>query len=188
MKYLTILSSVLLPAALAAQEAPKSAIAKGSLLVDGSAFLARVNYDNNNPGSTIITISPSILYFAANKLAIGGNVTLGHSSTGDNVSTIWSIGPEVRYYFAQLQAKTLPFIQGSFGIGRTAFSGPPANFNVSNTTLDGSAGVTWLLVPHVGVTGEAFAQRSASEASVVGTPKIVSTSFGLRFGISAFVF
>jgi hypothetical protein len=181
----------LLPVALSAQT-PTSPIAKGSMLVGGSASLSLVDDDGGSDAVLSVSVLPNVLFFAANRFAIGGQLGLTYSSSDDFSATGWALGPAFRYFIAEPSAKTLPFVGASFTIGRTTISaGTGPNVNLSTTGFEGVAGITWLLVPHVGFDGELFARRATFESSGGGVPvtsENTQTAFGLRFGISAFVF
>ena len=181
---------LLMPSILAAQTKPTSAISKGSKLVGGSASLTRLDRDEGAPSTTSIQVSPFLLFFTADRVAVGGSVSIGHSSTEGASVTNWSIGPEARYFFAQPGATTLPFVGLSYRYGKTSFSSGGTDSDATNTVLDGSGGITWLLTPHVGLTGELFLTRTTFKSDAGGGFTFDDTQllYGVRFGISAFVF
>src|SRR5438045_3798116 len=78
---------------------------KGDWMVGGGL---RLNTSNNN---TQISFAPNAGIFVINNLAVGGNVTLDYSKSGDNKVTSFGIGPFVRYYFTD--AKVRPLLQGN---------------------------------------------------------------------------
>ena len=79
---------------------------KGDWLVGGRVDL------NTGENSTHIGFSPSAGFFVIDKLAVGGNVSLNYSKTGENKITSLGIGPFVRYYFTD--AKARPLLHGAF--------------------------------------------------------------------------
>lgn len=162
----------------------KSAIGVGSWIVSGSA-----NISHGSSGSsdgTSIAVAPSALYFFKPRWAFGG--LLGGSyqkSLGYTVKSL-AIGPEIRYYAAEPAAKTLPFV--SFAIQPAWARQEAPNGGVSDSRsldIDGSAGLTQLIATHVGLTGELYYTRSSTH---IGSNTDVFGRYGLRFGITAFVF
>lgn len=58
-----------------------------------------------------------------------------------------------------------------------------------NLAFDGSFGLTRILVPHVGATGEAYFTRITRSFSNPGPTRDYTTnSFGARFGLSVFLY
>ncbi|MEP7376619.1 MAG: outer membrane beta-barrel protein [Chitinophagaceae bacterium] len=96
---------------------------KGDWLVGG---YFRLNTSKNN---TQIALSPDAALFVIKNLAIGGNLTLAYSKGGDANSTLFSIGPYVRYYFTN--ANIRPILQGTvnFASQKLKISGLPSTTN-----------------------------------------------------------
>jgi hypothetical protein len=183
------LATFLLPFALGAQT-PAGPISKGSMLVDGSAGFSH-NSSSGSQSSTTISVSPEVLYFVATRLAVGGQLGLSYSKASNSSIRSWSLGPAARYYFAQPEARTLPFVGVAAAYGSSSFS--PASGTDSDqisTMLEGVGGITRMLARHVGISGELFAAWRNNEVKSGAGPSsdFTQTTFGLRFSISAFVF
>jgi hypothetical protein len=193
-----LLTTVLCLAAstVAAQSTPSSPIARGSRLIGGSANVARVMIeedDGTETRYTTMSVNPMLLWFIRDRLAIGGEVGLGRTVGKDFRSTSLRIGPAVRLFFAQPLAKTLPFLGAAVTFGSE-------NSRFGTTDLDGSqeelelvAGATQMVARHVGLTGELFLGRVNTESDFDGdfgpfSSESKVTTFGVRFGITAFVF
>jgi hypothetical protein len=188
MKSRFLFLALMLPLSLQGQAADTGAISRGSLLIGGSASVTHSKNDAP-PAVLSVVVSPDLLYFVKTRLAVGGQVGLSYSTSDTFSSTGWSLGPAVQYFFAEPTATMLPFVGASFGIGRSttsAGSGPDVTF--TTTAYEGVGGIMWLLVPHVGVSGELFGRRSKFKSGGPTTSENTQTVFGLRFGISAFVF
>lgn len=191
MKRRLLFSALLFPLALHAQSSDTGPIDKGSKLVGGSASVA-VTDDENTSAVTSVTVSPNVLFFVAPRFAVGGLVGVAYSSSDNSSSTNWTLGPALRYFIAEPKATMLPFVGASVQFGRGSFSsGTSSDVTVTNLGFEGVAGITWMLARHVGLDGELFAQRTTFKASggaLPTTSEFSSNRFGVRFGISAFVF
>ena len=100
-------------------------IEKGSLIGGGSfSFSTGTSksdggfFDNTKYSQTSFGVTPTVQYYVADNLGIGGNLSLGLSSTKNNdvdyfvSSTSITFGPVIRYYISEG-----PFFQGSIGFG-----------------------------------------------------------------------
>jgi len=71
----------------------------------------RLNTSDNN---TQIAFTPNAGLFVINNLAVGGNISLSYSKSGNNKFTSFGIGPFVRYYFTTETQAVRPMLHGSF--------------------------------------------------------------------------
>lgn len=173
--------------ALPAQNAPGGPIARGSRMVSGTASLARV--EAGGSGVTTINVNPTVLWFIKDGFALGGELGLGYQTADGFSATMWTLGPAVRWFAARPDARTLPFLGAAVMFGRSSSRFDTFEFSGSSNTLEAVAGATRMLARHVGLTGELFVSRSSSEGSDGTTTSTSnSTTFGLRFGFSAFLF
>ncbi|MBK8953599.1 MAG: hypothetical protein IPM85_16455 [Chitinophagaceae bacterium] len=69
---------------------------------------------NTAKNATEIAFTPNAGLFVIDNLAVGGNVTLGHSKAGDSKTTDFGIGPFVRYYFTTENQPVRPIIHTFF--------------------------------------------------------------------------
>jgi Outer membrane protein beta-barrel domain len=70
----------------------------------------RLNTAKNN---TQIAFTPNAGLFVIDNLAVGGNITLSHSKSGDDKVTSFGVGPFVRYYFTTDNQPIRPIIHSS---------------------------------------------------------------------------
>lgn len=188
------LAGVLIVAAIVSSpgQAQGSPIGKGSWIISGSAGANSQHIQGNDQTVTTISLAPSALYFVSPGLAIGGSASVGYFNSSSNSSKSFGIGPSIRYYFGDQAAKTFPFVSAT--IAPTWTSTDPKNSSVSstsghNTLAEGTVGVTHLLVPHVGITGEAYYDHLSFDADVGPIHASQSSySIGVRFGLTAFVY
>jgi len=173
----------------AAQGSP---VGKGSWIIGGSAGVSSQKTDGADGSTTVISVAPSALYFVSPGVAIGGALSLGYFNNPQGSGTSFGIGPSIRYYFGDRTGKTLPFVSAT--IAPTWQSTDPKNSTAANTSsrnleIEGTIGLTHLLVPHVGITGEAYYDHRSFESDR-GDLHVTQDSyaFGVRFGITAFVF
>ncbi len=145
-----------------------SPIDKGSLIVGGNANLSAPSNGFNGDRSFNLTVSPSVQYFVAPGLALGGGVTLG--VLGKRFAG--GIGPKVSYFFKGKEERALyPFVSASASYFRA--------FGSDSGVADVSGGAVLMIAKNVGLTGEAFYTQDLSDEA---------NNLGLRFGITAFVF
>ena len=159
----------------------------GSMLVGGTASLTRQEADDFS--STTISIQPEVLFFVKSRLAIGGSLGLSRGSAGDATTTAWSLGPAAKYFFSTSSSTTLPFLGASVHVNGATTDLGTGEAKVNGWGFEPVAGITWLLASHVGLTGEAFFNRRFISTEFTGsTSDNASSTYGVRFGITAFVF
>ncbi len=113
----------------------KAQTAKGDWMVGG---YFRINTSDNN---TQIGLTPSVGVFLIDNLAVGGNLLLDFTKTGDNKVTNFGIGPFARYYFTNANVK--PIIHGNLNfISQKLKAGSISNTNSGmNYFLGGGAAI-----------------------------------------------
>lgn len=164
---------------------------RGSWVLGGSASLSRTESDGRS--ATGISLAPSVLRFIANRLAVGGEVGLNYTDTDGGNSQSWRVGPAARLYFGESSAKVLKYLGAAvlFGGMNTSLDEPlSTEADASLWSIEGVAGLTFMLSRQVGISGEFFVDRRESTTSTSISPDIESkvTSYGLRFGLAAFIF
>jgi hypothetical protein len=186
---------ILAATTLSAQQ--KSPIGKGSWLVGGSAALSHSK--EGDAGTTQVSLAPFGLYFFVPRLALGGTLNLTHLSStapiGDSHETFVGVEPTIRYFFGDLSSKLFPYLNASVGPSWEKFKADGLGAGEQTTKgldLTGSAGLMTMLATHVGLTGELYYTHvhRSSEVNSTSQPALTSnqSQYGLRFGISAFVF
>lgn len=176
---------------LAGQSAPDAPTERGSRIIGGTAS---VSHTSGGGGSTGISVQPSLLYFFADRVALGGGVGFGYSDSDNGSITSWRFGPEARFYFGPSTSKTIPYLGAAAQVGSASSDSDDGSVgsldsDASFWGLEGVAGLTFMISRQVGIAGEAFVQRD-EQTLETSLSKFTSTTtrFGLRFGLAAFVF
>ncbi len=186
--------ALLLPNRASAQKA--YAVDAGSMIADGSAGFSSSGgdlYQRRGNGEDIgrrtsISISPSIAYFAAPHLALGGTISYNRTSQDETSQTFFGIGPTVAWFFGNAGSRTFPFVRASYLYGRSRFDD---DFSVSQNNFKFSAGAAFMLAKNVALTSNAFytIENLKNESTSFGSSGSTDGNiFGVEFGIAAFVF
>ena len=166
---------------------------RGSWLVGGSGRFSRQKFEvgSGEVTSTTFELSPNLLYFIANRVAIGGQLEVSTTDTESGGGTTWFIGPAARLYLAPSSSRTLPYLGLSVGAGRSTFDNDNSGAESENSIweVQAIAGITWMMSRQVGLTIEGFFDRR-EDSFELGDDETESTAttFGLRFGFAAFLF
>ncbi|HEY4218235.1 MAG TPA: hypothetical protein VGM67_13920 [Gemmatimonadaceae bacterium] len=187
MRHFLLAALLLAPSVALAQASP---LHTGGWIIDGSAGVSHQRDDDTDVSTTAITLAPSGLYFVTPKLAVGGSALLGYASQFSEWT--YGIGPEVRYFIADTSAKLLPFVRASIVPQweriRSEFNGGETTLTSRLTTATAAAGLTQMVVTHVGVSGEAYFSRQVFHVNRdVGHGDEHVSSYGVRFGLTVFV-
>ncbi|KIC91409.1 outer membrane beta-barrel protein [Flavihumibacter sp. ZG627] len=102
----------------------KAQTEKGDWLVGG-------NFTLNTSNNTTISLNPSAGHFFAKNLAGGGTIRLLYDKSGDNSSTVFGIGPFIRYYFGKSNLK--PFLMSEY-----LFTSTKLSFDGNTNTENGA--------------------------------------------------
>jgi hypothetical protein len=171
-------------------------IDKGSMIVDGSAYFSSQSGDwwEDAEGNSLtrISLDPSIGYFVAPSILVGGEVQLMSWSQGDYSMTNWAIGPTVGYYFnldaSRTEAKgaLYPYIKAFFLIGQSKTDNGTTTSTTDVMLLGGKGGVVFMLSNAIGLdAGVKFQSDSykpeGADKSITGTTLMVGA------GITAFL-
>jgi len=196
-----LLGALILPPTLVA--AQHAAVDRGTLLLGGSAGVSGRHEDGSDQDRFSISVAPSVGIFLARGLAVGGFTSFGYSKFDGTTLHTWGVGPALTYYFPLLRGFAYPFleVQTSFTWNSSHSTAVyPVDVVVvadrSGTAVQvrPSAGLLFMVVSHVGIRGELYLSRSwtTSETEVTGMPatstELNTTTYGLAFGVTAFVF
>jgi len=136
-------------------------ISKGNLKISGSfnfnKLLGDLYITNNNAiGQT--EISPSILFFATNGLAIGFDGLYYYHDEKDESHQEYSIIPKA-YYFRTLSANIFPYISGGLGYtkgnARYRMTDWQYDVKVSGILINSGVGMTFLISSNKSISIEA---------------------------------
>lgn len=193
---------ILVFAARAAEaQSAESPIQKGSIAIGGTADISHTQPDGSGSALTIIQAFPRFGYFVVKGLALSANgryrrVSAEDQATvKDQTSTEWGVGPGVSYYVATRLPRLFPFVSARALYNRTSNhsellpAGTEVDSRITTVVWLGSAGALFMLGKHVGLTSEAFYQRNNNTIRN-GTAESTSDSntYGIQWGISAFIF
>ena len=144
------------------------AVNQGAWMVGGSAGFTSTSLKDVDGSTTQIFLNPNLGYFIADDLAIGLGIGFESISNDDFDATYFSLGPLVRFYFADAI-----FAQAgvNLGLGDDEFT----EFNVG-------VGYSWFVDNSVAIEPMLF-YRSRG----VDDPGIDSSTFGLSIGVQAFI-
>lgn len=174
-----------------AQTTPSGPTAMGSKIVSGSARLARVSFDDgtSKSSSTLVSVTPSALWFVRDRVALGGTTGLTYSSFEAASAWGWLLGPAARVFLTTTSERVLPFVGAAFSMGRTYVDFDGSSSESSSYGFEVMAGAIRMLTRNVGVTSEVYMSRMISGSqSRWPSRDITATDMGLRFGVSAFVY
>jgi Outer membrane protein beta-barrel domain len=105
---------------------------QGDWMVGGNF---RLNTSDNN---TQIAFTPNVGAFVIDNLALGGNINLSYSKSGNNKYTSFGFGPFARYYFTTQNQTVRPIVQGSFSYLST-------KSKIGNTTSSTNTGSNYFI-------------------------------------------
>jgi hypothetical protein len=181
MTLLILALSLFMPIRTFAQKA--YAVDKGSMLVGGSAGFTSIGgdaIDEDGDRVSVFVINPDLLFFVSPHVALGGAVSVVSVSFGGESNTTFGIGPTVGYYFGNENSKTYPFIKGRF-----IYTNDADDFSETDFQFEG--GAAFMIAKNVALTGSAFYLIQSFKPE--GADESISgNTFGIQFGIEAFVF
>ena len=195
-----------IPFTLSAQDSP---VERGSIQVGGTAAFTRSRDIGNDIGWATLDLMPRVGYFVVKGLAVSANLRYrviwndDQATVRDQRFTDWGVGPGLTYFFTTKSRRVFPFISG-----RTLFvrsfhtadlyaspqdetpSVPDNETRTRTSNWQASAGIMYMVVKHVGITGEVFYQRSRVTVGVDKPQESTNEAelYGLQWGIAAFVF
>lgn len=137
-----------------------------------------------NDRLTTVNLNPSVQYFLAPGLAVGADALLEYQAQNDVSLRIFSIGPSASYFFGGADTRAYPFLSVNplyTNIGRNEDS------SINGFGVVGSIGGAFQIARNVAITAEGFYEYESF--STEGADERVSgNTFGLRVGVSAFLY
>jgi hypothetical protein len=155
-------------------------IDQGSIQLSGSASITSQGYEDSDDDLTTVQLNTVAGYFIIPNLLAGANLAFVHQSLGDESSTLFGIGPKVAYYFGDVDSQIYPYLTGSF----LYFS---LSDIYSETAFFIGGGAVFMAAEHIGFTAEAGYQFE-NYSPDGGGDSISGHTFGISFGIAAFLF
>lgn len=187
----------------------ESPVRRGSIQAGGAASFTHTRDRGTDFEWTTLDLMPRAGYFVLRGLAV--NLNLRHrriwnedrATVRDETFSEWGAGPGLSYFVTTRFPRVFPFVSGRTMFSRTLntadiYSSPqspePAiddrEARSRSRIWQVSGGVMYMVGSHVGLTGEAFYQRTRVTLEP-GTPAESSNSaetFGLQWGFATFIF
>jgi hypothetical protein len=168
-------------------------IDKGTLLIGGSASVSGLHQDGNESNTFSISLGPMVGAFVARGLAVWGTALFSHTSASVSSVDTWGLGPGMAYYFPRVLGRAYPFVGieslFSWGSGHIASGSESLDYHSTLIRLRPSAGLLFMLIPHVGIEGELYLLRSWTTRDPDTVPVGRNTTqYGFSAGVTAFVF
>ena len=197
---INILKKLLLTFALCAFGIVNAQTEKGSWVIGGSTTLgfnsasSKIKAEGESydgPKISTFNITPSVGYFAIDKLAIG--VDLGYTSITTKIdsekekSSLFSVLPTATYYFKS-DSKLMPYLGAGVGYGSNKEEFENVSYTTDGLMWKAKGGVAYLITDKVAVDfGVSFNQFSSKEDDFGVDYKTVVNTFGVGAGLSIFL-
>lgn len=149
--------------------------AKGGMLLGGTAGFDVQFEDPDNYVS--IDLQPTLGFFVADNLAVGGTLALGYGKVGDFSSTTFGLIPFGRYYLGTGNTRLFLQAQVGFQSTKTDFGGGD-DATSSGSIFGAGPGVAIFLNEHVAIEGLLAYNKYGGDYD--------SSDLGLRFGVQAY--
>lgn len=172
-------------------------LTKGNILLAGSSN-ARISAVSSGTGgnnttfaSTIISVSPQVGYFIAERLPVGLYFEFQHENQYKyQINNSLEIGPFVRYYLSKSQ-RLIPFLDGKLGFGSTSSKSKYGDYGTTSKLFSASLGLgaTYLLNRHVGLDismGYNYNRRNIKStygSQITDENKYTSANLALNIGV-----
>ncbi len=194
MRTLTCMAAILLLAgAVMAAETP---VDKGSMILGGTAYFTGQSgdwYENaDGDGVTTIGFVPSVGYFVAPSIMIGGEIQFINLSQGDYKMTTFGIGPTVGYYFnldatrTEAKGAIYPYIKGFFIYGQQKYDDGTDDYTTDLMAFGAQGGGGFMLANAIGL-GASVKFQSDSYKPEGADESISGTTLQVGVGITAFL-
>jgi len=183
----SLLASTLATVSVVAQG---GATARGSIIVAGSGSVTGNKHSSSDNRRFTVDLNPRIGFFIIDGLALNGNLQYEHQAVESIKSSGWGVGPGLTYYFCKPESRLHPFLTGRslFRWLHTTWESYPAEGWHTDVTWLAGGGVIVMLVKHVGLSTEAFYQWTEHNFEPDRDPPTSSETYGIRFGVAAFLF
>lgn len=184
---------LLLSGAVMAAETP---IDKGSMIVDGSVYFMSQGGDayKDTADNSVATIGimPSVGYFVAPSIMVGGEVLFWNQSWGDYKWTDFAVGPMAGYYFnldatrTEVKGAIYPYVKGFFLYGQEKYDDGTDDFTTDVMIFGGQGGGVFMLSNAVGLDASVKFQSESYKPD--GADESISgTTIEIGAGITAFL-
>lgn len=124
---------------------------RGSLIVGGTSINAQVGITQPRAGAynaNAFNISPNLLYFVGNRLALGGALNLGWAGNSSFTSTNLGLSPRVRYYLNPAQHRML-FVAGAYHYDSSKSKFGERNYETTTSRASVAVGLNSFFTSHL---------------------------------------
>ena len=179
-----VMFALVSPPSAASQASP---LERGVWLVGGTGRIYETRDDDSR--RFVLDLNPQLGYFVVPNVAVHGNLGFTYSSTtGGNHRSI-AVGPGVSYYFGGPRSRVLPYLTARtlFAWSRSGPDDQPSSVSHFRLWLAGG-GLSFLVSRNVGLTAEAFYQRSVLDEVERASGDNSTEIYGLFFGVTVFAY
>ncbi len=171
------------------------AIDRGAWTLGGTASISTTRIGDPALRITQVSLSPQVGLFLRRGVLVGVTVPFQHTSGSGTRSTLYGVGPIVRYYFGRSAHRFYPYLgaAATFDWVRETQSGDSLIAGTTLTshdqTYDAAAGIAAMLSSDVAITGEAYyrERHTGTKMEGFGQSTLKMTSIGVRFGLDVFL-
>ncbi len=169
---------------------PQFAVDKGSYGIAGAASFSSLG-DGALGGdrTTLINISPSVLYFVLPGLGLGGTVNYARASSGSSTQNSFGIGPTVAYYFHPPSSRVFPLLRFKYLYSDTGGGGV---VDSNGNSFQFSGGATFMISKNIGLVSEVFYSYTRQSIDDRFGGRFLTdyrtNTIGIQLGIDVFVF
>lgn len=174
------------PPSAASQASP---LDRGVWLVGGTGRIYESHDMDEDSRRFVLDLNPQLGYFVVPHVAVHGNLGLTYSSTTGGYHRSIAVGPGVSYYFGGPRSRVLPYLTARtlFAWSRSGPDGEPSSVSHFRLWLAGG-GLSFLVSRNVGLTAEAFYQRSVLDEVERDSGDNNTEIYGLFFGVTVFAY
>jgi hypothetical protein len=180
-------------------------IDKGSLYLSGNVFFrsqsgdlwesngdALITYGGGNGQFDFVSgfeVSPTVGYFVAPRIFLGGQIAFTGYSQGDQDLTAVVVGPTVGYFFdidparTEVKGAVYPYIRGFFNWGHIS----DGDNDITILQYGGRGGILYMLTGAVGVDANVRFQGDSWKADGAND-SVTGTTLSVGVGITAFIY
>lgn len=154
----------------------------GSSIIHGGLSFTSTSYEHSDNATNVLSVTPGILFFLIDNLAIGGDLLYQRTSHGDWNSSTFGIGPALRFYLPMGTAQ--PFV--NLGFTFTSSSDKDIDGSLTNLLFSGGGGVDIMIAKNVAVEPFLMYHIGSSKWSKSSTSSSYSI-FEVGVGITSFL-
>ncbi len=179
--------------------AQNSAYDHGSTIIAGSAAFSSIGgelfIDDDEDRLTSLQLTPSLSYFVAPGLAIGGKLFFQRSAQSGDSFTSWGLGPQILYFIgghsaqASVKGTTSPYLGAAFAFlrnsAKSTFRGQTDKSSATGTAFSFGGGINHMLTSNASlfVEGAYELDRISGEGDSASGNK-----FNVVVGLAVFLY